>query len=286
VNELHSQSVQEAFRFCEELAKSHYENFPIGWFVPRESRKFVYAIYAFARTADDFSDEASYDGRRLESLDNFEKELEAAIRGEAKTPLFIAVAETLEKTGIPPQLLKDLLTAFRLDVGKKRYKDFKELESYCVYSANPIGRIVLFLYGYKDPHLLELSDKICTGIQLVNHWQDVGVDLAKDRVYLPEEDLKRFQYSYEDLAQRKVNDAFCSLMRFEIARARSFFYEGKDLMKALNRRLRWQISLMWLGPMEILNRIEKKGYDVFHSRPKLSKADLIKLIFSIPLKLS
>lgn len=286
MNELHSQSVQEAFRFCEELAKSHYENFPIGWFVPRESRKFVYAIYAFARTADDFSDEASYDGRRLESLDNFEKELEAAIRGEAKTPLFIAVAETLEKTGIPPQLLKDLLTAFRLDVGKKRYKDFKELESYCVYSANPIGRIVLFLYGYKDPHLLELSDKICTGIQLVNHWQDVGVDLAKDRVYLPEEDLKRFQYSYEDLAQRKVNDAFCSLMRFEIARARSFFYEGKDLMKALNRRLRWQISLMWLGPMEILNRIEKKGYDVFHSRPKLSKADLIKLIFSIPLKLS
>jgi squalene synthase HpnC len=283
----------EAFRYCEGLTKSHYENFPIGWFVPKGLRKYVYAVYAFARTADDFSDEPSYEGQRLERLDQFEKKLDQALAGSVASAsangiredlIFRAVAETIEKTEIPTKLFKDLLTAFRMDVTKKRYRNYAELENYCVYSANPIGRIVLLLFGFNDPGLLALSDRICTGIQLVNHWQDIAVDLSKDRVYLPEEDMRRFHYSFETLAERKVNDAFRALMRFEIARTRSLFYEGRPLLDALERRLRWQISLMWLGPMRILDKIESVDYDVFHSRPTLAKSDLMKLFTSILIK--
>lgn len=283
-------SVQKAFAYCEKIARSHYENFPVGWFIPKPIRKYVYAVYAFARTADDFSDEAAYEGRRMDHLDGFEKKLDQAIAGrsaDVDEPLFIAVAETLEKTGIPAKLLKDLLIAFRMDVTKKRYKNYQELESYCVYSANPVGRIVLLLFGFEDPKLLSLSDRICTGIQLVNHWQDIAVDLSKDRVYLPEEDLKRFNYTYGHLAERKINDSFRSLMRFEIARTRSLFYEGRPLLDALDakgRRLRWQISLMWLGPMKVLERIEEADYDVFHLRPTLAKRDLVKLFGSVLLR--
>jgi squalene synthase HpnC len=273
-------SLQEAFAHCERLAKSHYENFPIGWFIPKASRKYVYAIYAFARTADDFSDEKTFDGQRVERLNEYERQLNRALEGHAEDPVFVAVAETLRKTGIPAQLLRDLLTAFRMDVTKKRYKDYKELETYCVYSANPVGRIVLLLFGIDDPKLLALSDRICTGIQLVNHWQDVGVDLDKDRVYLPEEDILRFGYSYASLDSRRVDDAFRSLMRFQVTRARSLFQEGKPLLAAIGRktrRLKWQVSLMWSGPMRILDKIEAADYDVFRKRPTLTKAELMKL---------
>ncbi|MBI3541310.1 MAG: squalene synthase HpnC [Deltaproteobacteria bacterium] len=277
--------LEEAFRSCAALAKSHYENFPIGWFVPKPLQKYVFAVYAFARTADDLSDEAIYAEGRAERLKVFAQQLDRAIDGhvqETDPPLFLAIAHTLEKTQVPPQLLKDLLVAFQQDVHKKRYKNFKELEDYCIYSANPIGRIVLHLFGFRHPELMEWSDKICTGIQLVNHWQDIAVDLAKDRVYLPEEDLKRFGYSYEDLIQQRVNEAFCSLMRFQVARTRTFFYEGRLLLNVLSRRLRWQVSLMWLGPMKILDRLEKNHYDIFRNRPSLSSRDKVKLLLSMP----
>ena len=276
-------SVQEAFEYCRGIAKSHYENFPIGWFIPKRMRKYIYAIYAFARTADDFSDEEKYQGERVERLDEFEKLLDSAVAGKPEGPIFTAVAETLDKTGIPARLLKDLLTAFRLDVTKKRYCDFRDLESYCVYSANPIGRIVLLLFGLSDARLLSFSDKICTGIQLVNHWQDFAIDLSRDRVYLPEEDLRRFGYSYEDLKGSRVNDDFRALMRFQVSRTRSLFYEGRPLLDEIGgreRRLKWQLSLMWLGPMRILEKIEEIDFDVFHSRPTLSKWELAKLFLT------
>jgi phytoene synthase len=274
----------EAFAHCERLAKSHYENFPVGWFVPKGLRKHVYAVYAFARTADDVADERISGGpsgeERIERLNEYERRLNRSLEGEGDDPVLVAVAETVEKTGVPAQLLRDLLTAFRMDCVKRRYKDYKELETYCLYSANPVGRIVLLLFGLDDPKALSLSDKICTGIQLVNHWQDVAVDLDKDRVYLPEEDLRRFGCSYEGLQRRTVDDAFRALMRFQIARARSLFHEGRpllDLIGRRSRRLKWQVSLMWSGPMRILDKIEEADYDVFRSRPTLTKAELVKL---------
>ncbi len=279
-------TLAEAYAECEKIARMHYENFPVGWFVPKNMRKHVYAIYAFARTADDYSDEAAYDGQRNQRLEAFEREFDEALEGREAPPLLMAVAESVDKTGIPQKLLKDLLVAFRMDITKKRYRNYAELENYCVYSANPVGRIVLQLFGYRDPELLRLSDRICTGIQLVNHWQDIGVDLTKDRVYLPEEDLARFRYSYEDLFASRVNDHFRALMRFEISRTRSLFYEGRALLGSLERRLKWQVSLMWMGPMEILSRIETANYDVFHRRPKLSKRDILRLAVTLPFRKS
>lgn len=284
-NGIHSR----AFDYCEALAKSHYENFPIGWFIPRTLRKYLFAVYAFARTADDFSDEEEYRDQRLERLNDYERRLDLAAKGLVRSGsdedlLFIAIAETLKQTGLPVKLLKDLLVAFRLDCTKKRYRDFEELQSYCTSSANPIGRIVLHLSGFNDPDLLALSDRICTGIQLVNHWQDLAVDLKKDRIYLPEEDFRRFDYSYEDLARERLNDSFRDLMRFEISRTRSLFYEGRPLLDEIgerDRRLRWQVSLMWLGPMKILKKIEAVDYDLFHQRPTISSRELGRLFLSV-----
>ena len=277
-------TAEKAFEYCEGIARSHYENFPIGWFVPASIRRYLFAVYAFARTADDFADEEAYRNERTLRLDTYERLLDQAAGGHADEPLFIAIAETLGKTGLPLQLLKNLLVAFRLDVTKRRYRTYSELESYCLYSANPIGRIVLHLSGIDDPELLTCSDRICTGIQLVNHWQDIEVDLQKDRVYLPEEDLERFCYSLDELSNRSVTESFRSLMRFEIARTRSLFYEGKPLLSALGRRLRWQVSLMWLGPMQILNKIEQVDYDVFKARPTISSQELMRLFLSVFLR--
>ena len=277
-------AVQEAFAHCERVAKSHYENFPIGWFIPKPLRRYVYAIYAFARAADDASDEASFVGDRREFLNEMERKLDRAAGGEAEEPLFVALAETFNRTALPARLLKDLLVAFRMDLDKKRYRTYQELEAYCVYSANPIGRIVLMLFGYRQPELLNLSDRICTAIQLVNHWQDVAVDLQKDRVYLPEEDMQRFNYSFDDLRQHLVNDAFRSLLRFEIARTRSLFFEGRPLLNQLERRLRWQVGLMWSGPMKILSKIEDVDYDIFHRRPTLGKMEWMRQVLALPLR--
>lgn len=260
---------------CKSIAQ-HYENFPVGWFIPRKQRPPIYALYAFARTADDFADEPSYEGERLQRLDEWGQRLEAAQAGIADHPVFSALAQVFRETTLPPSLLADLLVAFRWDVVKKRY-NYQELMEYCRYSANPIGRAVLILFGITDPHLLELSDKICTGIQLVNHWQDIGVDLKKDRVYLPEEDFSKFGYSYEALQEQRVTEPFRSLLRFEISRTRSLFAAGRPLLGHLPRRLRWQVELMWGGPLKILDKIEAVDFDIFQHRPTLSQGELVKL---------
>ncbi|MBI2067383.1 MAG: squalene synthase HpnC [Deltaproteobacteria bacterium] len=262
------------FQHCEAIARRHDENFPVGWFIPRPLQKYVFALYAFARTADDFADEISLNGNRLEKLDIWGRKLEEAVRGKADHPIFLALSETFQKTEIPPSLLADLLTAFRWDVVKNRYQTFKELEEYCRYSANPVGRAVLYLFGYHDPELHRLSDKICTGIQLVNHWQDIAIDLKKERVYLPEEDLVRFGYSLNDLQEGRLNRFFREMMAFQFERTRNLFAEGRPLLKHLRRRLRWQVELMWAGPLEILKKIEKVEFDVFRSRPVLTKREL------------
>ena len=269
------------FDYCERLAKEHYENFPVGWFIPERLRKYVYALYAFARTADDFSDEkVEPSALRLNHLQEWEDRLKAAVQGRADHPIFEALQQTFRETPLPPQLLADLLVAFRWDVTKTRYQNYAELEEYCRYSANPIGRAVLLLFGYTDPQLLALSDQICTGIQLVNHWQDIAVDWQKGRVYLPDEDLKKFHYSCDDLEAHRVNDPFRELMRFELDRTRRLFTAGRPLLNALSRRLRWQIELMWGGPMRILEKIEAVDYDIFQHRPRLTKRDLAKLFLA------
>src|SRR5437867_1737436 len=224
--------IDRAYEYCERLARSHYENFPVGSaLIPKRLRRHFYSIYAFARIADDFADEGyaeHYTEReRLESLEQWRRMLQEALAGRASHPVFVALSETAGQFDLPSTLFEDLLSAFAQDVTVRRYQSFEELLGYCRRSANPIGRLILLLFGYRDQQRLEWSDQICTALQLANHWQDVSIDLDKNRIYIPEEDLSRFDLSVDDLMRRKTNDSFKRLMKFETRRAREMFYSGK-----------------------------------------------------------
>jgi squalene synthase HpnC len=270
-------TLDDAFAFCEARVKAHYENFPVGLFVPKDRRRYVHALYAFARAADDFADERAYEGMRREKLDQWEARLHAAYEGEAQDPIFRALAETVRRLDIPKSLLLDLLSAFRQDTEKSRYETWDELLDYCRRSADPVGRLVLLVFGYKDETLLPLSDSICTALQLANHWQDVAVDLRKDRVYVPRELLSRFGVGEWDLNAGRVDDRFRGLMAELLGRTRALFSAGRPLCDRVGRDLRFEMRLTWLGGSSILDRIEAVGYDVFRRRPHhglLAKAAL------------
>ncbi len=266
-------SVDEAFAHCEARVKAHYENFPVGLFVPREKRRYVYALYAFARIADDFADEPMYEGMRKEKLDQWEALLHAAYRGEAEGPVFVALGETVRRVGIPRELLLDLLSAFRQDTVKSRYETWEELLDYCRRSANPVGRLVLLVFAQGDSELAPLSDAICTGLQLANHWQDVAIDYSRDRIYVPEELMKRHGVGTWDFSTGRVSDGFRGLMAELIGRTRELFEAGRPLCDRVGRELRFEMRLTWLGGMSILDRIEAVGGDVFKQRPKHSPLD-------------
>jgi squalene synthase HpnC len=263
-----SLSLDEAFAHCEARVRSHYENFPVGLFVPREKRRYVHALYAFARAADDFADERIYEGVRAEKLDQWEERLHAAYRGEAEDPIFIALGETVRRLEIPKGLLLDLLSAFRQDTVKGRYETWEELLDYCRRSANPVGRVVLLLFDNRDPELPPLSDAICTALQLANHWQDLAIDLRKDRIYVPRELLERFGVKEWELNAGTVGDSFRGLMGELIARTRDLFRTGRPLCDRVGPDLRFEMRLTWLGGSGILDRIEGVGYDVFRRRPR------------------
>ncbi len=275
----HSYSTAEAFAYCERLTRAHYENFPVGsLLIPRARRKHVYSIYAFARTADDFADEGYADATlteavRLRSLDEWEAQLAACYHGQASHPVFIALAATVKELQLPEQLLRALLAAFKQDVVKRRYADFAEVLDYCRRSANPVGRLILRLFDYRDAHLDELSDALCTALQLANFWQDVAVDRQKDRVYLPQADLQQFGVSLEELQASHGSENFRRLLKFQVARTRELFARGKDLPKLVSGRLALELRLTWHGGMRILELIERQDYDTLRARPKLTGFD-------------
>lgn len=277
---IRSPSTSEAFRHCEEMAKRHYENFPVASFlVPRELRPFVWAVYAFARTADDAADEGSLDpAERLRTLDAMERSLDAAYAGEPEGSVFVAIAETAARTGLPKQPLADLLAAFRQDVTTTRYPTFDALLRYCRYSANPVGMMVLHIFGQANGRTIPRSDEICTALQLTNFWQDVRNDLEKGRIYLPLEDLSRFGYTEKDLHGGIADGRFRSLMRFEIERTRALFARGRGILGEVSGRLRWELDLTLRGGMEILSAIERAGYDVFTRPPRLGASDWAKIV--------
>jgi phytoene synthase len=268
----HAASVADAFAYCERMAMRHYENFPVASiFLPRSLRPSVCAIYAFARTADDYADEGSSPPEvRLEKLSEWGRMLDDSYRGRADHPVFIALAETAAKTGIPKQLLADLLTAFRMDVTKTRFQDFVELEAYCRFSANPVGRLVLHLFQDIAEENLLLSDKICTGLQLANFWQDFSEDRKKGRLYVPLEDMRTFGYTEEDVGKGVVDGRFVSLMKFQVDRARRLLAEGAPLVWKAVKPLRFELRLTVGGGMAILNAVAGAGYEVFDRRPALS----------------
>lgn len=267
-------NTREAFNYCEYLAKKHYENFPVASIiVPKNKRKYIFSIYAFSRIADDYADEDKYKSNRLELLNDWEDKLEKCYEGHNDHPVFIALFETIKKFNLPKQLFLDLLHAFKMDVSVKRYKNIEEVLSYCRYSANPIGRLMLSLFGYTDEKFHQLSDYICTALQLTNFWQDVAIDLAKDRVYLPLEDMEKFGYTLENLFDKRNTEAFCELMKHEIMMTREFFGKGAKLCYSINGFYGFELKLTWLGGMKVLNCIEKNNYDVFTKRSTLNIFD-------------
>jgi squalene synthase HpnC len=276
-------SVDEAYAYCSRLARSHYENFPVGSIlIPKNLRKHFHAIYAFARAADDFADEGYSAGfsqqERLAWLAEWHQMLKEAFQRRAAHPIFIALAETAAAFELPISLFEDLLSAFSQDVTTRRYRSFDDLLDYCRRSANPIGRLILLLFGYKDERLHKLSDHICTGLQLANHWQDIGIDLDKDRVYLPQQDLARFGLSVAELKQRRATDSFKRLMQYEVELAREHFARGRALCLCVGGRLGLELRAVWLAGMRILESIEENNYDVFHRRPVITAADKIKIV--------
>lgn len=271
--------VPSAFAYCERLTKQHYENFPVAsWRMRADKRRYVYAVYAFARAADDFADEQHIEGGRLEHLERWEAELEKCAAGHPDHPTFIALGETLRQCDIPVQLFRDLLHAFRMDVTKSRYATFDEVLDYCRYSANPVGRIVLAIFDYRDELLEHQSDCICTGLQLANHWQDVDVDRKKDRVYLPQEDMARFGYSVEKLMVRKYDADFRQLLKFEVDRAWELFKEGKPLCSRVGWDINIEMRATWLGGTTILRKIEAVDYNVFERRPQVTTGDKVRIL--------
>jgi hydroxysqualene synthase len=277
-------SVDEAFAYCERMARDHYENFPVGsLLIPRDKRKYVYSIYAFARTADDFADEgygeAGLDeAGRLAALDDWERRLEASYRGEANHPVFIALAETAKELRLPIRLFRDLLSAFKQDVTKRRYANFDEVLDYCARSANPIGSLILLLFGHHEERLHKLSDSICTGLQLTNFWQDVSIDIRKDRIYLAQDEMADFGVSVDDLRDGRSSDRTAALLRLQVERTRKLFEDGRRLPGMVKGRLAFELRLTWLSGMRILRRIEEQGYDTLRARPVITKCDKIALL--------
>jgi hydroxysqualene synthase len=276
--------LDDAYDYCATLARSHYENFPVGSvLIPKRLRKHFYSIYAFARIADDFADEAYGEGvtqhERLELIDQWQRMLMQASEGRAEHPVFVALAQTQAEFDLPLALFEDLLSAFAQDVTLRRYESFEQLLDYCRRSANPIGRLVLLLFGIRDLQLHKWSDEICTALQLANHWQDIAIDLDKDRVYVPNEDLRRFDLTFDDLARRRVSDSIRSLLEFEIERTREMFERGKPLCTAVSGRLGLELRAVWSGGMRILERIELNDYDVFSRRPVITATDKLRILF-------
>jgi squalene synthase HpnC len=271
-----------AYAECARLARTHYENFPIGsWLLPRALRRDLAAVYAFARVGDDLADEGPADGR-LERLAAYEEELLAAAAdpAAARTPLFRALGHTLHARALPVQPFRDLLTAFRRDAAGETatLATWDDVLEYCRCSANPVGRIVLGLFGHHDAERQARADDICTALQLTNFWQDVAGDLERGRVYLPQEDLDAYPGSRHALVVRAPNDEFRALLRFEVERARALFARGIELVDLVRGRLRREVRLFARGGLAILDRIEAVDYDVFARRPTLSKRDLARLV--------
>ncbi|MBI4422581.1 MAG: squalene synthase HpnC [Elusimicrobia bacterium] len=261
------------------MARRHYENFPVASrLLPRQTRRHVAVLYAFARIADDFSDEPEHEGARRERLEDWRRQLWSLGKEPPRHPVFLAMEQTLRELALPREPFDDLLSAFLQDTEKRRYADFDEVADYCRRSANPVGRIVLMIHGCRDPELFRLSDCVCTALQLANFWQDLSVDLKKDRIYIPADDFKRFAYAEADLRMGVVNERFRSLMKHQWKRTRSLFEEGRRLASRLAFPLSWEIRLTWLGGVEVLLKIQRQGFDTLSRRPALSRWDWARLL--------
>jgi squalene synthase HpnC len=272
-------TLAEAREYCARLARSHYENFSVAsWFLPRRLRQHFFNLYSYCRISDDLGDEVGDVAASLELLNQWHRELDACYEGSPKHPVFVALAETVRQFDIPKHEFSDLLIAFRQDQTITRFDTFNDLLAYCKYSANPVGHLVLYLCGYRDSERQQLSDLTCTALQLANFWQDVTVDYAKGRIYLPLEDLRCFGVTEDEIARKQNTPAFRQMMKFEVERARDWFRQGLPLVGKVDRELAIDLDLFSRGGLEILNAIEQQDFAVLGNRPAISKTRKLTLV--------
>jgi len=270
----HPPTLAEAQAWCQRLAETHYENFHVAsWFLPKRLRRHFHSIYAYCRVSDDLGDETGNREQSLALLDLWNQELDACYRGEARHPVFIALTETIRACDIPKTPFADLLIAFKQDQTVTRFETMADVLDYCHYSANPVGHLVLYVCGYRDPERFALSDHTCSALQLANFWQDVKTDFHdRDRIYFPAEDMRRFGVDEATIAQGTFTPGFRELMRYEVDYARSMFHRGLPLIGMVDRELAVDLDLFSRGGLEILRAIEQQDYDVLRNRPAISKS--------------
>ncbi len=264
---------REAEAYTRGLTASHYENFSVvSVLLPKRLRQDFCNVYAFCRIADDLGDEVGDRGKATEYLGAFREQLVRCYAGEAKTAVFVALAETIRRHEIPMKPFDDLIRAFEQDQVVTRYETFMQAVDYCTRSADPVGRLVLYMCGYRDAERQRLSDKICTGLQLINFWQDVRRDvLERDRVYLPREDMAKFGVTVEQLREGRVTEGYRALVKMEVERTEAMFDEGAALLPLLKPMYRKQIALFLKGGRAICAAVRRQGFDTLTKRPRLSK---------------
>ena len=274
-----NKSIDEAEKFCRQIARSHYENFTVGsLFLPRHLKQHIYNVYAFSRIADDFADESGSKDQNLSRLENWERMLIACYKGDLLHPVFIALINTIQTYGIPIELFQSLITAFRQDQTITRYETYKDLLGYCQNSANPVGRIYLYLFELAEKERFVSSDAVCSSLQLTNFWQDITIDWQKGRIYIPKQDMDRFGCSESDLNGLKASQNFRELMRFEVDRTQKLFDSVKNLLDLLPKQAKFEIKLFIGGGEAMIESIRKLNYDTLAKRPvigKRTKANLI-----------
>ena len=271
----------DALAYTRWLATHHYENFHVvSFLLPKRLHQDFYNVYSFCRWADDLGDEIGDTRESLRLLAWWRGELAAMYQGRASHPVFVALKETAARHSLPVEPFADLITAFEQDQTITTYRNWDELFGYCKNSANPVGRLVLYLCGYSDPERQRMSDATCTALQLANFWQDVAVDLEKDRIYIPLDVMERHGYTIHQLRARQFTPAFASVMRDCVAVARDLFVQGLPLAGTVNRRLAIDLELFSRGGMRVLEKIEQQGYDVLGRRPSVSKLERVGLLLS------
>jgi hydroxysqualene synthase len=276
-----------AYAACERLAREHYENFPVAsWLLPPAMRPHVAAVYAFARTADDFADEGDRPAEtRLALLDAWRERLWACAAGDTPAAgdphagIFTALGHTMDACRLPVPLFEDLLSAFSQDVTTTRYESWPHLLDYCRRSANPIGRLVLLIGGYREARLHSSSDALCTALQLANFWQDFAVDWARGRLYVPREEAAAAGADERDLGPAALGPEWRSALERVATRTRALFAEGRPVCDGVNGRLRYELRVTWLGGTTVLDRLAAQGFDPFRHRPALGAADLPRLLW-------
>jgi squalene synthase HpnC len=272
-------TLEEARAWCKRLAESHYENFHVAsWFLPKDLRPHFHSIYAYCRVSDDLGDEVGDPAQAMALLDLWGRELDACYEGSARHPVFVALTETIRDCFIPKEPFADLLIAFRRDQIVSRYETIEDVLNYCRYSANPVGRLVLYACGESSEENFRLSDLTCTALQLANFWQDVREDYARGRIYIPKNDMEVFRVSEEQIAECVATPEFRGLMHCEVDYARELFEQGLPLIGRVHRDLALDLDLFSRGGLEILRAIERQGYDVLTARPAISKSRKLALL--------